>query len=193
MGCYIGLNKVGDTDIELVGHKAKIYSTLSEFMKVPFSLVITNEAFTEFIKHNNLYELIQRAISQKDSLLQAKSFIQLSDLFRRAVFPQRIVDQLKECFELVTLDTSNLKSLANLAQSHSVIVLRRSTNYEDGDTTCSGNTYTKDDFEGFMNMLKSTYLSLFTPSSISFRQKKRHNYIWNCSHSFSYAKYPYMF
>lgn len=172
MGCYLGLDKAAKADTDLVGHKAKVYSELSETMTVPFSLVITNEVFTEFIKHNNLSEIIQRAISKTDIDSKVKSFIQLSDLFRRAVFPQRIVNQLKECFELVTLDTSNLKSLANLADSHSVLALKRSTSYEDGDTICSGNTYTKDNFEDFLTILKSTYLSLFTPSSVLFRQRK---------------------
>ena len=79
MGCYLGLDKIDEASVELVGYKAKIYYELSKTLTTPFTLVITSEAFTEFIKHNNLSEIIQRALYKKDIRSRIQAFVQLSD------------------------------------------------------------------------------------------------------------------
>lgn len=170
MGIYIPLKKVAELEAKDVGLYAKEFAKLDTVVNIPFTLIISSSVFDNFIIYNNFQELISK--EPKSVSDQINFFSELSDAFSKAKFPQNIVSELKECFELVTLDTSNLSSLVDLVKKHSIISIHRSTDYLDGDKICSGTIYSKDDFSLFLELLKSSYLSLFSPSSIRFRQER---------------------
>lgn len=170
MGVFFPLKKVVEQDTSLVGEYAKRFAKLDGVLSVPFTLVISSKVFEQFIVYNNLQNLIsEKPISNSD---RVSFFTRVSVAFSNARFPQSIVSELKECFELVTLDTTDLTSLTDLAKKTSILSLRRSTDYVDGDTICSGLIHTKDDFIIFLELLKSSYVSLFSPSSVKFRQER---------------------
>ena len=171
MSVFIPLKKVAGLEAKDVGLYAKEFAKLDSVVNIPFTLVISSSVFDNFIIHNNLQELISK--EPKSVSDQISFFSEVSNAFFKAKFPQNIVNELKECFELVTLDTSNLSSLTDLAKKHSIISIHRSTDYLDGDKICSGTIYSKDDFILFLELLKSSYVSLFSPSSIKFRQERK--------------------
>lgn len=169
MGVYVPLKKVVESEPRSVGLYAKQFAKLDGVVNIPFSLVITSRVFDTFVEYNSLQDLISRKPLTNGQ--RVSFFSEVSKAFSSARFPQRIVDELKECFELVTLDTSNLSSLTELASKSSILSIKRSTSYLDGDTVCPGIIYSKDDFIIFLELIKSCFASLFTPSSVAFRQE----------------------
>lgn len=170
MGVFVPLKKVVELDQRDVGLYAKQFSKLDGVVNIPFTLVISSVVFDTFIEYNNLYDLISKQPTTPQE--RVSFFSQVSEAFSKARFPQNLVNELKECFELVTLDTSDLSSLSEIAKKHSIISIKRSTSYLDGDNICSGTIYSKDDFIVFMDLLKSCYVSLFAPSSINYRMER---------------------
>lgn len=171
MRTYLPLKSALQEDDFVVGVKATILSHLEKELNVPFSLVITSDVFFEFISYNALGERIRPFLEgtlRKEE--QVGAFAELAEVFEHADFPQQVTHQLRECYELVCLDTNNLNDLTK--SEHHVLSLRRSTSYEDADGVCRGRIVTKNNFESFLKRLKSVYLSAFCPSSIDYRQKK---------------------
>jgi hypothetical protein len=172
MRTYIPLKIAISEDDFVVGHKATMLSHLEKELNIPFSLVITSDVFFEFISFNALGEKIRPFIEGELSAIESVvAFSELSKSFETAQFPQSILNQLRECYELICLDTNNLNDLTR--NDHHLLVLKRSTNYEDGDGICRGRLFTRNNFEEFIKRVKSIYLSTFTPSSILFRKHKQ--------------------
>ncbi|MFP4522931.1 MAG: PEP/pyruvate-binding domain-containing protein [Candidatus Woesearchaeota archaeon] len=171
MRTYLPLKSALQEDDFVVGVKATILSHLEKDFNVPFSLVITSDVFFEFVSYNALGERIRPFLEgtlRKEE--QVSAFAELASVFEHADFPQSVLQQLRECYELVCLDTDNLNDLTK-SERH-ILTLRRSTSYEDADGICRGRLITKNNFESFLKRLKSVYLSAFCPSSIDYRQKK---------------------
>ena len=169
MNLFYPLKKISELDTQEVGFYAKEVSKLDGVVNLPFSLVISSQIFDEFIKFNNFQELISKSPSEKKE--QIELFAKISDSFSNAKFPQRITEELKECFELVTLDTSNLSSLSDIGTKRSIIELKRSTTYEDKEFKSASTIYSKDDFILFLDIVKNLFVGLFTPAAISFRKE----------------------
>ncbi len=174
MKVYLPLKKARDSPELEVGLKAKQISSLESSVKLPFSLVITSNVFEEFIKHNHLEEELSVFYAKNPDVCSlVQDFSRLSTSFKKADFPAHIKKELRECFELICIDTSSFNTLLPSLKEKSIMSLRRSTSYADGDSVCTGLLFTKDDFEEFLDRLKSCYVSAFAPSSISFRRKNK--------------------
>lgn len=175
MKTYVPLKTALQEDDFTVGFKAAIISHLEKEFTVPFSLVITSDVFFEFISYNTLGEQINNLIQTPLPITeQISEFTKLSNNFAQATFPSKILNQLREAYELLCLDANHLEDLTKTSTgaSNQIISLQRSTNYEDQDLICQGNVLTRNDFESFLKSIKSIYLSAFSPSSIQFRQKE---------------------
>jgi len=175
MKSYVPLKTAKQEDDFTVGVKASILSHLEKEFTVPFSLVITSDAFFEFITYNTLGEQVRNFIEAPlPKIEQVKAFAQLSRDFEKATFPGAVLNQLRECFELLCLDANNLEDLSRASPAiKQILSLRRSTNYEDIDNLCPGIILTKNNFDWFIKSIKSVYLSAFAPSSIEFREKQK--------------------
>jgi len=170
---FLPLKKANEQDETLVGVKAKNLSLLESEIPIPFSLVITSEAYKAFLTFNNLERKITEVFADASSPQElVDSFTKTAQLIELASFPPDIVAQLRECFELTTIDTGNLKTTGLGQEESAIMVLKRSTDYVDTDITCSGIIYTKESFSDFLRAVKQCYLSAFTPSSVSLRKKK---------------------
>lgn len=173
MKSYIPLKTALQEDDFIVGYKATLLSHLEKEITIPFSLVITSEVFFEFISFNALGEFIRELIEQPlPPKKQVEAFANLAKRFESATFTPSVLKQLRECFELVSLDTNNLDELSKNNDTNQILSLRRSTNYEDHDLICPGTVFTKNTFEEFLKAIKSVYLSAFSPSSIKHRRKE---------------------
>lgn len=190
MGVFVQLKKVLEKEDNEVGVKAKHFALLEKTVKLPFSLVITSEVFQEFIKHNELEEKISMFKQEQNTTSLIHEFAQLSSAFKKATFPSAVTRLLRECFELVCLDTGSINTLLPATKESNILCLRRSLSYEDADTICPGVLFTKDDFEEFIDHLKSCFLSAFAPSSVRFREKKK---IVDFSLSVILSKVPTMY
>lgn len=173
MKTYLPLKTANQEDDFTVGVKASILSHLGKEFTIPFSLVITSDAFFEFISYNTLGEQTRNLIETPlPKLEQVRAFNKLSSDFEKASFPSSVLNSLRECYELLCLDANNLEDLSrNSPVNKKILSFRRSTNYDDGDNICSGTIISKDNFELFLKSIKSVYLSAFAPSSIEFREK----------------------
>lgn len=167
MSILIPVKKSLDNPPSLVGHKGLLFSHLEESVNIPFSIIISSEVFDSFIRENDLERLIKR---EKDLQLDEE----ISALFQEASycimngsFPPNMVEDLRECFELVSLDPSNPDT-----KDVSILALRRSTNYIDEDDIIPAAKFTKNNFNYFLKSLKTCFASLFTPSSIALRKNK---------------------
>ena len=172
MSVYIPLKKAAEAELSVVGLKAKLFASLEKTIKIPFTLIITSEVFDDFIKFNNLEENVAVFFEEdKAATSLVHDFARLSTAFQKGRFSAHSMKLLRECFELVCLDTGSINALLPAIKNKSIMSLRRSTSYEDGDSLCAGLLFTKDDFEEFLERLKSCYISAFAPSSVTFRRK----------------------
>jgi len=170
MTFFFPLKKLAELENKDVGVYAKEFSKLEGIIKTPFSLVLNYRVFNDFIVFNDLQDLVSE--SPKTDSERVDLFSRVVDAFKDAKFPQNILIDLKECFELVSLDTSNLSSLTDLAKEQSIISITRSVSYEDYDLVCPKTLFTKNNFFSFLDFIKSSFASLFCPSSIKFRQEQ---------------------
>ncbi len=168
---FLPIQKALEQDVTRVGVKAKLFAQLEQQLTLPFSLVISSEVYNSFLNHNNLEEQIVELFEHGDSPDKLiAGFTQLAQLFEQASFSPDVIAELRECFELAALDTSDLNSLSSQQQGSAVLVLRRSTDYNDTDVTCPGTIFTKESFSDFLRAVKSCMLSAFTPSSVIARR-----------------------
>lgn len=170
---FVPLKTAAEETFSRVGHKAAMLARIQGSVSVPFSLVITDKVFTEFVRYNDLGPelsmVLQHTTGDAHDLVQG--FERIAKKFENATFPPNVLSSLKECYELVSLDTKNLDILSSSRKKHSVLLIRRSTSYPDYDLTCTGTTYANEKFEEFLNSLKKSYLSIFSPSSVAYRMK----------------------
>ncbi|MCF7799224.1 PEP/pyruvate-binding domain-containing protein [Candidatus Woesearchaeota archaeon] len=171
---FLPIKKALEEDASRVGLKAKLFAKLEEQLTLPFSLVLSSEVFDEFLKHNNLQEQITKLDKFADTPEKLVSgFTELATLFKQSSFPPKIITELKECFELAVLDTTDLQPTDKNEQQSAILILRRSTNYADTDITCPGTIFTKESFTDFLDAVKSCILSAFTPSSVVARRAEK--------------------
>lgn len=166
MGHYIPLEEALDFEVSKVGQKAKLLAAQKDQM--PFSLLLTSEVFDKFVEYNNLQPNLRIALN--DTELNTNSIIvafqELTNEFKKARFPMEIQESLRECFDLLCLDTSKLDLLGEQKKKHTVLGILRSIEGEDKDHLSYKLFTTKDSFDHFLDTLKTAYLSLFTPSAI---------------------------
>ncbi|MFW5865889.1 MAG: hypothetical protein ACOCU6_02225 [Nanoarchaeota archaeon] len=171
MSSYIQLDKVLEKDHTQVGLKAIILSRIHESARIPFSLVLTSNIFDSFIEHNGLEDIVSRftdAEFKRDDTKIAL-FEEIVVRWKSSSFPEHIKEELRECFELLSIDTSNLKSLS-ASSSSTIITLQRSVSYHDTDSITDKLFFVKDDFDAFIDMIKTSMVGVFSPSSQKIRE-----------------------
>ncbi len=169
MTFFYPLKKLSELDKSEVGLYAKEFAKLERAVNIPFSLVLNYRIFNDFIVHNGLQELVSENPSSDSE--RVDFFHRISEAFFSANFPSNVVADLKECFELVSLDTTNLSSLTDLAKEQSIISIYRGVDYEDNHSVCPKVLFTKNEFFSFLDFIKSSFISLFCPDSVKYRQE----------------------
>lgn len=165
MSFCVPLKTVLELDKSLVGRKAIPFAVVEYTNEIPFSMVITTNTFDEFVKYNQLspeLEWFRKAHTSKEKV---ESFSRLSTAMKNAQFPDYVLSSLQECFELVSLDTNNLHNLSTKNQSKGLLSLHRSTSFDDSNNVVNGTILTKETFKQFLESIKKTYISSFTPSA----------------------------
>ena len=165
---FVPLQDCGKEDVLQVGYRAKQLSLAATHAKVPFSLVLQSNLMNEFLVNNNLHVFIQQANNATTTDMQIRLFAQFQEELTKARFSEKLQNQLKECFELVCLDTEKLGE----QKKHCILCLQRSTDYEDNDYTTPNFVFSTEKFPTFLNAIKQLVASLFTPASIVDRLQK---------------------
>jgi hypothetical protein len=151
-------------DKSLVGERVITFAKCESVIEMPFSMLITSEAFDEFVKYNQLGPEISWYINATTMKEKIASFQRIYILIANAQFPPRVVESLKECYELMCIDTTNLSNLS-MKPSNSLLAMRRSTNFDDKYNVSSPVVFTKETLKQFLESLKKIYLGAFTPSA----------------------------
>jgi len=175
MSLLIPVKKGLEEPVEIVGHKGLLLSHLEDSMKLSFNIIISSKLFKDFLLINNLTHLLEeeKKINSKEGILSL--FQKATKAILEGSFPQSSIEDLKECFELVSLDTSNPN-----AKQIEILALRRSTDYVDEDNSIPPAKYTVNKFEEFLNAIKTCFLSIYTPTSIAQRLRQQ-IYSFNCA------------
>ncbi|MDD3174868.1 MAG: PEP/pyruvate-binding domain-containing protein [Candidatus Nanoarchaeia archaeon] len=166
MSFSIPLKRAIEVDKFTVGQKAINFAVVENYMNIPFSMVITTEAFDEFVTYNQLgpeLDWFKKATNLQDKVA---SFERLVTHFKNSQFPQYVVDALQECYELVSLDTNNLHNLSVKNQSQGLLMLTRSLNQDEDLASTPKTFFTKETFKQFIETIKKTYISAFTPDAV---------------------------
>jgi hypothetical protein len=85
---------------------------------------------------------------------------------------QAIMEAIRESFELITLDTTDLQSLAHLATQKSVLGIIPSPSYDMQDNQGQRLFVSGDTFETFYEQIKVCVVSFFTPKAIQYRLQR---------------------
>jgi hypothetical protein len=162
---FVPLKDCLNEDLARIGTRAQTMGQAAVQVPMPFSLVITSELFFGFLDKNGLRRYIDQAKQATTTDMQISLFAQLQEDFLQARFPAELQAQLKECFELVTLDTSNLGKQTK----HCILSVQRSVDYEDRDITTPYLGFSSNEFDKFQDIVKKVFIGCFTPSSIADR------------------------
>jgi pyruvate, water dikinase len=167
------LNKVGLSDIELVGGKnASLGEMLQNLttlgIQIPNGFVITVAAYREFIRYNNLDESIRTIINQiklDDIESLRRGGLQARQLLKNAKFPRELSDAIIEkYYELSKTYDQDMTDVA----------VRSSATAEDlPDASFAGQQETYLNVRGpapLMNAVRNCFASIFTDRAISYRQ-----------------------
>ncbi|MFP4119115.1 MAG: PEP/pyruvate-binding domain-containing protein [Candidatus Woesearchaeota archaeon] len=172
MTFYLQLEKALERDVEEVGEKAFTLAKLKESAHMPFTLVLTSDLFLRFLRENALEDYLER-FSQHEAQSfseQVKLFTEFTEKWKRADFSTTLTEDLRECFELLKIDTSNIGDLSH--QSSSVIAIQRSTSYTDTDRATDKLFFVKEQFNEFLDAIKKAMLGIFAPSSQALRKRQ---------------------
>lgn len=168
MAFFTHLKHAKDAPISLVGQYAKHRAQLLELVSQPFSLVLTSSLIQTICCAAGIDELSTRLPEEKDQ--QIKLFSQVTSALNSVRIEQSAMESLRESFELITLDTSNLKSLSQLPQQRSILGIIPSPDYDyplGQRMFISGDT-----FPAFYEQLKSCITNFFTPEAIEYRRQR---------------------
>jgi pyruvate, water dikinase len=167
------LNKVGLSDIELVGGKnaslgEMLQNLTSLGIQIPNGFVITVAAYREFIRYNNLDESIRTIINQiklDDIESLRRGGLQARQLLKNAKFPRELSDAIIEkYYELSKTYDQDMTDVA----------VRSSATAEDlPDASFAGQQETYLNVRGpapLMNAVRNCFASIFTDRAISYRQ-----------------------
>ncbi|MGE0793127.1 MAG: PEP/pyruvate-binding domain-containing protein [Candidatus Woesearchaeota archaeon] len=172
MAYCIPLKKTLEFDKSIVGQRAIDFSLIEGEVKIPFSMVITTDVFDEFVKHNQLKPELDCFRNAETINERIHSFERLIISFKNAQFPEHVLDSIRECFELVSLDTNNLNNLSMSYESKNLMTLIRSCNFDDETNILNPIFNTKETFKQFIEAIKKVYMSSFNPSSILSNEPK---------------------
>ncbi|MBN1175278.1 hypothetical protein JXA48_01405 [Candidatus Woesearchaeota archaeon] len=168
MSILIPVKKGLEEPIQAVGHKGLLFSHLEESMKLPFSLIISGKVFEEFLAENGLttkFREREHNIKLKEEMISL--FKDATHEIMSGQFPTHTIEDLRECFELASLDTYNPNQ-----KKLEILAIRRSTDYVDEDDHIPSAKYTKNEFDEFLRAIKTCFASLYSPSSVSQRLKQ---------------------
>jgi pyruvate, water dikinase len=167
------LNKVGLSDIELVGGKnaslgEMLQNLTSLGIQIPNGFVITVAAYREFIRYNNLDEAIRNIINQiklDDIESLRRGGLQARQLLKNAKFPRELSDAIIEKYYELS---------KNYDQDMTDVAVRSSATAEDlPDASFAGQQETYLNVRGpapLMNAVRNCFASIFTDRAISYRQ-----------------------
>ena len=173
MDVFVSTEDVRSQQDSTVGLRAKQLSELSRELPRTFTLTLTSDVLKGFITENNLVEYVRPLLSgaSMDDSEIAQAFITLAQRWKSADFSMAQREKLRECFELLYIDTDSLSQETSSERS-TVIQLQRSVDYVDVDRQSDKVYYTITDFELFLQKLKTLFLSAFTPSSVALRKQQ---------------------
>lgn len=176
MSILIPVKKGLEEPVQIVGHKGLLFSHVEEGMRLPFSLIISSKVFEEFLADNGLTtRLREREQNIKLNEEMVSLFKEATHEIMSGQFSSKTMEDLRECFELSSLDTSNPNE-----KKLEILAVRRSTDYADEEDHIPTVKYTKNEFDEFLRAIKTCFISLYSPSSIA-QRKKQHINNFNCA------------
>lgn len=167
MGLFIQLKQAKDVDITTVGVLAQKRALALESIPQAFTLILTSTLVDAILSSAGLLECKSRLpedTTQRVALLQ-----EVTTKLQQVKMTPQISESLREAFELITLDTGDLKSLAQLPLQRSILGIIPSPSYTAPARQrlfVSGDT-----FDAFFEQVKISISSFFTPEAIETRQK----------------------
>jgi pyruvate,water dikinase len=166
----LNLNKVNQKDRDLVGSKAgNLGMLIQNGFSIPDGFVLTTQAYSQFLKHNNLIELIKKILSKIDYTNYKTIEVyanQIQDAFKKGNFSIEILDEIKDNYD---------KFLT------SSVAIRSSATSEDLPTASFAGQY-----DTFLNLktishviqsIKDCYASFWTSRAIVYRMNNKISHI----------------
>ncbi len=171
----IQLKKVENEDATEVGTLAKLKFKLIDMIAQPFQLILTHQTIEKlFSDADILQEKSQKPESEEG---QVELFKQVTEKLQAVQFDPETTSQLREYFELLTLDANNLRSLSQLSEQKSILVISPSLSYERSNKE-QRIFFANNNFYQFIETIKSILASIFTPQAI--KERKEQNITsWN--------------
>lgn len=172
MKYILDLNQVSLSDIHLVGGKnaslgEMIQNLKSLEIKVPNGFAITVEAYSDFIKFNNLNEKILNLVSSindEDIVKLRRVGSEVRQLIRNGIFPDNIKNEIQEKYRILS---------ESYNQDMTDVAVRSSATAEDlPDASFAGQQETYLNVRGcesIIEAVRNCFASLFTDRAISYR------------------------
>lgn len=160
----MNLNKIGRKDFSKIGSKAaNLGELIQNSFTVPEGFVVTTEAYSIFLKHNNLNEIIQSKLDKIDYInyesidYNAK---EIQDAIKKGNFTAELFEEIKKKYDKLYLNN---------------VAVRSSATAEDFLTASFAGQY-----DTFLNLktlsqviqnIKNCYASIWTSRAIAYRHK----------------------
>ena len=162
----VNLNNVGQRDIIEVGGKAlNLGKLIQNDFPVPEGFVLTTEAYSTFLKSNNLTDFITNELSNIDYTNYTsieKSAKKVQEAIKNSIFSQGLVEKIKQAYDKLYT---------------TIVAVRSSATAEDLLTASFAGQY-----DTFLNLktlgqviknIKSCYASIWTSRAIAYRHENK--------------------
>lgn len=174
MNNILTLSSIDDSDMPKVGQRAVDLSKIHKAkMNAPISFVIPNIIYHEFIEQNNLSREVRDALNTPDKNEDdyADIYARIKTRFEYATVPKEFHEELLEAYE--TLNGSAINAQALLSEDEPVVNLIISPSYAMKAEGFTGVLLNIHGFENFLNSVKSSWLSLYTPEHLKRRDREK--------------------
>lgn len=170
MGLFVQLKHAKDVGASTVGLTAKRRALSLDHIAQPFSLVLTNALISQIWEAAGLQEHLSRL--PEGQAEQVALFTEVTQRLKAARPQAHIMETLRESFELITLDTTDLQSLAHLPNQQSVLGILPSPDYELADQQGQRLFISGDTFDAYLEQIRVCLGSFFTPQAITYRRNQ---------------------
>jgi len=176
MPYILTLNNITSSDLHKIGYRALDLATVFQARyKTPLSFVVPNVVFDEFMMQTKLglevSKILLNISYDNDSSLKL-AYQKIKELFSVASIPEEFLEPLKEAYNTLAIKGDSNFAQDLLSEEEPTVSMITSPDYLTGTEDMKGILMNINGFDAFLDGLKSSWLSMYSPEALVSRNRK---------------------
>lgn len=176
MPYILTLNNINKSDLHKIGYRAlDIALVFQARYKTPLSFVVPNVVFDEFMIQTRLGLEISKILSSvtyENEENLAFAYSKIKSLFSDAIMPEEFVEHLREAYNSLAVKGNASVAQDLLSEVEPTVCMIVSPDYVTSTEDLKGVIMNISGFDAFLDGIKSSWLSMYSPESLSLRNRK---------------------